>query len=116
MAYCGPRGIRYTEFLEWDPVDRDAALAWQNRESARCGGCGTVPADWLNDWGPDGQPVANELTPVMHAQDQYCAGCGARHRHEATHKDGAPPGVHTVFVPNPNAIWHDPPASDADTE
>lgn len=48
MEYCGPRGIRYTEFLDWPQIDQDAALAWARRDRSKCGGCG-LPRDLLVD-------------------------------------------------------------------
>lgn len=46
MAYCGPKGIPLSAFLEWADADRVAALEWQSWESRRCQSCGTHPEDW----------------------------------------------------------------------
>jgi hypothetical protein len=86
-------------------LDRDAALAWQARQNATCGGCGTVRSDWLNARDPEtGALAADELHPAYLTTDVFCAGCAARARHEAT-EEGATraPGVHVGFEPNPDA-------------
>jgi len=112
MDYCGPVGIPYTDFLDWDDLSRNAALAWSLRKAGECGGCGTVRTDWLNSFDEDGEPVANELAPPFHAVDVFCPGCAARERHERAVKDGAGrEGFHTGFRSNPDAKWDDPPAS-----
>ena len=49
MAYCVPRGIPHSVFLDWDPLDQDKALAWMRAQARNCGGCGTNPDDWKND-------------------------------------------------------------------
>lgn len=53
MAYCGPRSIPYLEFLEWDDLSRDAALAWQAREASRCPDCGQLPGEFVDDKGEE---------------------------------------------------------------
>src|SRR5690606_16756481 len=59
MAYVGPAGIPYSEFMRWSDFDRSAALAWRIRENQRCGSCGTVPAEWKSrDW--NGDPICDE--------------------------------------------------------
>jgi hypothetical protein len=103
MDYCGPRGIRYAEFLEWDPLSRDAAISWQARANGTCGGCGTVRGDWLNTRDENGALAADELAPVYLTTDVFCAGCAAKSRHEKKDAAERPPGVHMAFVRNPGA-------------
>ena len=87
MAYCGPRGIPYTQFLgadpRWDDLSREAALAWQADEDHRCNGCGQDRDDWYERdaegeivYGDDGYPkvavpfrfdVTNAYCPACHA-------------------------------------------------
>lgn len=103
MAYCGPAGIRYAEFLEWDDLSRDAALAWQYRQDRRCSSCGTVHDDWLNSRDAEGNLVADELAPVYVTDDIYCPGCAALDRHRRTNGEDEVPGRHPAFVANPHA-------------
>lgn len=67
MAYCGPRGIPLSAFLEWPEWDQDAALGWQAHESRRCGSCGTHPDDW--------NPKRDGDREAYHAEDVQCPGC-----------------------------------------
>lgn len=115
MEYCGPRGIPYTQFIGWDQIDQDAALAWLVRDRGKCDGCGTVSSDWLNAFDEDGEPVANIMAPVFHAVDVHCAGCAARAAHEKTFVGDRPAGLHTGFVPNPDAEWVLPASLDSDS-
>ena len=70
MAYCGPRGVPYeTGWLSWSDLDRAAALAWMERDSDRCPGCGLHHADI------DGQ--RHDRLPVV-GEYRYCAGCEAK--------------------------------------
>lgn len=64
MAYCGPRGIPLSTFLDWPEADQDAALEWAAREAARCSACGT----WHDEW-----DVPPEQHP-WHAHPQMCPG------------------------------------------
>ena len=82
MADCGPRGIALSAFLGWPQDDQDAALAWQARESSRCGGCGTYEADWDDD--------RRAWVPEVH----LCPGC---EQLEST-REKQPPGFHGVHV------------------
>lgn len=67
MAYCGPRGIRRSEFLSWSDDDQDAALAWAELDRVVCGRCGTEHADWDPEQGGD----AEAFVP-MRITDQGC--------------------------------------------
>jgi hypothetical protein len=107
MDYCAPRGVRYGEFLDWDQLSRDAALAWQARENARCGSCGQVEADWMVD-GPDGPTEA--VPPPLVVDHHWCPGCAALGTRRANEKD-LPAGVTHAFRANvtdaeaPPATW-----------
>lgn len=67
MAYCGPAGVAYSKFMQWDPLSRDLAIAWRQRENTRCGGCG-VPYE---DWYVDGEPDEDAYRPEKYV----CPGC-----------------------------------------
>lgn len=76
MAYCGPRGIPLTEFLAWDDVDQDAALAWQSYEARRCRSCGHHPDE-----------------PPRHPHIDVCPDCVQLERTRNT-DDAKVPGAH----------------------
>ena len=46
MAFCNRLGMPHSQFLEWDPVDQEKALAYETFERARCHECGIHPDDW----------------------------------------------------------------------
>ncbi len=124
MDYCGPRAVPYGDFMDdrvWSPLSRDAALAWQERENARCGSCGQVKADWMAQdedgnllryrVGPDGLHVFDddgrlipdpngepfEATPPPFIVDYHvCFGCAAIEQRRANEKE-LPPGVRHAF-------------------
>lgn len=87
MAYCGPRGIPLSEFLSWREDDQQAALAWQARESRRCGDCGTHPDDW--------NPAEGGSRDAYKAQIHICEGCVELQRlRESPELQGSIRGVH----------------------
>ena len=98
MDYCAPHGIPYGDFLEWSQLSRDAALAWQARESAKCGGCGQVRAEWMTV-DTDGHEVEAVPAPFL-VDDHWCPACDALARHRRARGDTTPDGVHDVFRPN----------------
>ncbi len=102
MDYCAPRGIPYGVFLDWSQLSRDAALAWQERESARCSSCGQVKADWMTT-GDDGEPV-EAVPPPLVVADHWCPGCEALHRHRKAAGDEERPGIHPGFAPAPVTV------------
>lgn len=81
MAYCGPRGIPLSTFLEWDKADQDAALSWQAYEARRCPGCGTHP-----DEGP------------KHYHVDVCATCVQLDK-KSKSDDAKATGAHLVGTP-----------------
>lgn len=76
IAYCAPRGIRLSHFLEvWSEADQWAALEWQAEQSFRCSGvCGL---DTRQTVGPEHEDKWNaELSG-------HCDGCRAAERARA---------------------------------
>lgn len=73
MAYCAPRGIRHSRFLDWDPDDQDKALAWQRLRAAACPSCGTFVDEWVDP--ETGRIVAEQ--PYV-AEAVRCYGCAER--------------------------------------
>lgn len=95
MGYCGPAGLAYTEFMGWDPLSRDLALAWRRREDSRCGGCGVPYEDWYLD---DGTPDDTAYTLNAYR----CPGC----EKHAGHADKGEPGLKWRLVPNwSSRVW-----------
>jgi hypothetical protein len=89
MAYCGPRGIPLSEFLNWHPDDQQAALAWQSDEAQRCPHCGTAEWEWEAD--------RDAYTPEV----RVCRGCHRRQAEEKNTRDLAQQmgGVYVRLVP-----------------
>lgn len=69
MDYCGPQGIPHSVFLKWKEEDQDKALAWVVHNRLKCGRCGTVTSDWLDEAGMDREP------PPYVAVTELCVGC-----------------------------------------
>ena len=65
MAYCGPRGIPLSKFLNWPADDQAAALSWQAEEWSRCSRCGTAEWEW------------EEQLDAYMAKAKVCPGCNA---------------------------------------
>lgn len=63
MAYCGPRGIPLSTFLQWPADDQAAALSWLAEDRLRCTSCGTAEWEWEAD--PD----------AYQAEARVCMGC-----------------------------------------
>lgn len=63
MAYCGPRGIPLSTFLNWAEDDQVAAMAWMAEDNQRCSNCGTADWEWEED--PD----------FVKAEAYVCRGC-----------------------------------------
>lgn len=82
MAYCGPRGIPYDGWLEWDDTSRAAALAWAEREADRCPGCGLHHRDLAHVGGD------HRKMPVK-PDYRLCMGCQAKERHPKPEGDDA---------------------------
>lgn len=80
MAYCGPRGIPLSQFLEWSQEDQDAALGWSSYEARRCRSCGRHPAEG-----------------ETHVHVDVCPGCIAVDKANQT-DDAKVPGAHTRLV------------------
>lgn len=75
-----PRGIRLAEFLDWDVLSRDTALAWQARENRKCR-CGQVPSEWrrYDEHGrpvlEDGVHVEDTVNRPAHVEGEFCPAC-----------------------------------------
>lgn len=41
--------IPHSQFLEWDPEDRDKVIAYLMEEADRCSQCGTKASEWAED-------------------------------------------------------------------
>lgn len=67
MEICELYGIRHSEFLAWDPDDRDKALAYRARQRDACPNCGTRAAEWDERVGGH----RHAYVPVKHR----CRGC-----------------------------------------
>lgn len=67
MSYCGPRGIAWGAFLQWDRLSRNAAVAWARRNAETCTSCGTHP----DTWDPTRGGSEHALVAVIDA----CRGC-----------------------------------------
>ena len=102
MAYCGPKGIPYEEWMGlavgWTLFSRMAAIAWQAREADRCGSCGQVHADWLGD---DGREARDPPCTVVRVK---CLGCEALELDRADQGDKIPPYMHQRFQPVPASL------------
>lgn len=90
MAYCGPRGIPLSKFLQWSPDDQQAALAWQADQDERCPHCGT--ADW--EWEENRDAYSTEV--------RVCRGCHRRGMEERSQQKNAEemPGLQVHLVRN----------------
>jgi hypothetical protein len=91
MAYCAPRGIALSVFLDWSVADQQAALSWQAHENRRCQTCGTHPDDWAAGAG------------AFHAEHYQCPGCVKvqRQQEHPNIKGGKIPGLHVRLRPGP---------------
>ena len=90
MAYCGPRGIPLSRFLDWDDGDQDAALVWQAHEARRCPSCGTHPDDWDPTKGGDRSAYAAEVV--------ICPGCRTLDDARAHGPERPPYGAHLMLT------------------
>lgn len=118
MAYCGPRGIPLHEFLDWPALSRDAALAWQERENAKCR-CGQVRSEWRK-YDEHGHPVLENGAHVADPDNapftvdgEFCPACHALEQAEKTAPkvDGTASRAWVLgFVPNPDYVapWDKP--------
>lgn len=71
MDYCGPRGVPHSHFLGgpavWSDMDREKALAWQDKDRRTCGGCGTRREQWDTKQGGDRRAFIADI--------DICPGC-----------------------------------------
>jgi len=91
-----PLGIPHSEFLKWDPLDQDKAIAYTRAKAEVCEMCGSREADWVDP--ETGRIKAHPpFTPV----GVTCHGCAEIEKYrKAELKDGTPPGVRVILVPD----------------
>jgi hypothetical protein len=77
LAYVVPKGIPHSEFLGWDPLDQDKALAWEAEQRTVCTGCGTRKSEWDKD----------RFAYV--GQQHYCPGCDVLAQEQENVREGA---------------------------
>lgn len=89
MAYCGPRGIPLSTFLNWPVDDQAAAISWMVEDRLRCPNCGTAEWEWEADLGAY-QPEA-----------RVCMGCQLLGSERKATEQNAEhmPGLHVRLVP-----------------
>jgi hypothetical protein len=85
MAVCSAYRIRHSEFLRWDPDDREKAITWHVRQAEACPGCGTRPEEW--------ETSHNAYV----AEKRRCRGCEIRQQAEASVDEQDGRGVHIVL-------------------
>lgn len=85
MSVCAEYKIPHSEFLAWDPHDRDKAIWWHIRQAEKCPSCGTRHADWEHDH----NAFIGEL--------QRCRGCEIRERTQESITEADGRGVHVVL-------------------
>ena len=91
--FCNTHGIQHSDFLEWDPDDRQKAIAYLYEDGDRCGMCGTADWEWVQV-GEDGvERPKRAYQPVGH----FCMGCYLRSI--TTEDSGNEPGVTVRLVP-----------------
>lgn len=96
MAYCGPRGIAWDEFLAWSKTSRDAAIVWQLRHQQACGSCGTHPDAW--------DPARGGHDHAYVAEVRSCRGCETvASAQKQIPKELVEIGAHIALVHNPEA-------------
>lgn len=98
MRVCREWGLSHSQFLAWDPDDREKAIAYVIHEGQRCGSCGIHPDDWPTE---DAEPYEVE--------GRRCFGCQATERYlsgirdhaQRTNDQRATWGLQTVLKPKP---------------
>jgi hypothetical protein len=85
MAVCSAYRIRHSEFLSWDPDDREKAITWHVRQAEACPSCGTRPEEWED----------NHNAYV--AKEYRCRGCEITQQAQASLTEEHGRGVHIVL-------------------
>lgn len=85
MALCHEYGIGHSQWMKWEPSDRDKALAWLEYQGSLCHKCGTDPNEWLDEKGRLIEPLPYVASSVI------CHGCATLEeaRASVTDKDKA---------------------------
>lgn len=87
MALCHEYGIGHSQYMQWDPADRDLALAFMEYKATLCNKCGTDPKDWLDAKGRLLEPLPYQASTVM------CHGCATLEEAKAMVDDKAKVGI-----------------------
>lgn len=98
MAVCAHYRIPHSQFLGWDPDDRNKAIAWHLRQAETCQGCGTRPEEW--------DPTQGGHLHAYRAEIRKCPGCAvtaqaAQTLHERQEQGEL--GLHLALTPTPSA-------------
>jgi len=93
MAYCNQHGIPHSVFLDWEPDDRQKAIAYLFEEGERCGMCGT--ADW--EWTQVGDDGVQRPLRSYHPVGHFCMGCYLKSI--TSEENSNEPGVTVRLVP-----------------
>lgn len=91
LTFCNSHGIPHSEFLEWDPDDRQKAIAFLLEEGSRCGMCGTADWEWVKEDEDGVEKPYRAYQPVGH----FCMGCYLR---SVASEDSNEPGVTVKLV------------------
>lgn len=93
MGVCWHHRIRHSEFLSWDPDDRNKAILWYLREADTCPVCSTRPEEWDPERGGHRQAYFGQIID--------CEGCVVIQRTAAAPEMKHGRGHHVVLVRNP---------------
>lgn len=87
--------IPHSEFLGWDPLDRDKAIWFSVRQSERCPGCGTREREFDPEQGGSRVAYRTEI--------RRCRGCEVKQAAEESEDAKVGRGVYVALVRNPDA-------------
>lgn len=85
MSVCADYLISHSQFLEWDPTDRDKAIWWKVRQSEICPNCGTREDEWLRN------------RNAYRAEVKRCRGCEVREQFAETDEAKQGRGIYIVM-------------------
>jgi len=90
LAYCAPRGIRLSEFLDlWSPGDQRSALEWQTEQNLKCPGCGQPVTECMVD---------EDDAPAYEVELRRCHACKAKgiEEREMSRDSDPDPGLYSI--------------------
>lgn len=90
MKVCAEYQIRHSEFLSWDPDDRDKAIWYTVRKSETCPNCGTREVEWDPDRGGN--------RAAYHAEICRCRGCEVKSMAEETEEAQIGRGIYVKLA------------------